>query len=164
MTIIANVFPKVRTPKNVAREMSKKCCFTVPFNKQHGKNSKTLFKSERRHLRQIYWSFRKQLTLKKSLLVIWKILRLFVNIFTADDKYSLPNRSNLTQLIQMILSLREKSFVNFFSGVLKYRLNFEHFQIKEMTRNQFRCNYQKDKKLFLNFFLRFWNVDELLNI
>ena len=100
----------------------------------------------------------------KSLLVIWKILRLFVNTFTADDRYSLPNRSNLTQLIQMILSLREKSFVNFFSGVLKYRLNFEHFQIKEMTRNQFRCNYQKDKKLFLNFFLRFWNVDELLNI
>ena len=34
--------------------MSKKCHFTVPFNKQHGKRPRTLFKSERRQLYHIY--------------------------------------------------------------------------------------------------------------
>ena len=34
--------------------MSKKRSFTVPFNKQHGKQAQTLFKSEQRHL---YHSF-----------------------------------------------------------------------------------------------------------
>ena len=37
---------------------------------------------------------------KKSLLVICKILGLFINTLTADDKYSLLNRDNLTQPIQ----------------------------------------------------------------
>ena len=44
------------------------------------------------------------LSLKKSLLVIWKILKLFLNTFTAGDKCSLFNRDNLTQPIKMQLS------------------------------------------------------------
>ena len=37
--------------------------------------------------------------LEKSLLVISKILGLFVNTLTADDKYSLTKRDNLMQPI-----------------------------------------------------------------
>ena len=37
-----------------------------------------------------------------------------VNLFTADDKYSLLKRDNLTQPIQMQLSQKEKIFINFF--------------------------------------------------
>ena len=37
-----------------------------------------------------------------------------VNTFTADDKYSLLKRDNLTQPIQMQLSQKEKIFINFF--------------------------------------------------
>ena len=47
---------------------------------------------------------------KKSLLLICKILRLFVNTLSAVAKYSLPNRDNLTQAIQMQLSQKEKAF------------------------------------------------------
>ena len=94
--------------------MSKKRHLTVPFNKQHGEQAQILFKYERRHFYHIYRSLRRQLSLKKSLLVIWKILRLFVKIFTANDKYSLLNRDNLMQLIQMQLSQKSKSFLNFF--------------------------------------------------
>ena len=36
-----------------------------------------------------------------------------VNTFTADDKYSLLKRDNLTQPIQMQLSQKEKIFINF---------------------------------------------------
>ena len=112
--------------------MSKKRRFTVPFNKQHGKRAQTLLKSERRHLYHIYWSLRRQLSLKKSLLLRCKILRLFVNTFTADDKYSLRNRDYLTQPIQMQLSQKQKTFSPFFSAVLKSRVHFEHFQKKRL--------------------------------
>ena len=54
MTLIANVFPKLRTPENVIREMFKKCHFNLPLKKQHGKGTQTLLKSERRPLYNIY--------------------------------------------------------------------------------------------------------------
>ena len=40
---------------------------------------------------------------EKSILVISEILRPFVNTFTPDDKYSVGNRYNLPQPIQMEL-------------------------------------------------------------
>ena len=52
--------------------------------------------------------------LEKSLLVTQKILRLFVNILTADDKHYLLNRDNLTQPIQIQLSQKQRIFMNFF--------------------------------------------------
>ena len=56
----------------------------------------------------------KQLSAKKALLVICKILQLFVNILTASHKFSLLNRDKLTQPIQMQLSKKEKVFSEFF--------------------------------------------------
>ena len=50
---------------------------------------------------------------------------------TADGKYSLPNRDNLTQPIPTQLSQKEKAFFEFFLGFTKSTLNFEHFQKKE---------------------------------
>ena len=66
------------------------------------------------------------------MLVLCKILRLFVNTFTDDDKYSLLYRNNLTQPIQILLSQKQKTFSEFFSAFSKSKLNFEHFQ-KNMT-------------------------------
>ena len=60
--------------------------------------------------------------------MICKILGLFVNILTADHQYFLLNRENLRQLIQMQLSQIQKIFPQFFSAILKSKLNFEHFQ------------------------------------
>ena len=67
------------------------------------------------------------MTCQNSLLVTCKNSRLFPNILSADGKYSLLNRDNLMQPIQMQLSRKEKSFSNFFSIFLKSTLNFEHF-------------------------------------
>ena len=64
------------------------------------------------------------------MLVLWKILRLFVNTLTDDDKYSLLYRDNLTQPIQILLSQIQKTFSEFFSAFLKSTLNSEHFQKK----------------------------------
>ena len=64
------------------------------------------------------------------MLVLCKILRLFVNTLTNDDKYCLLYRDNLTQPIQIVLSQKQKTFSEFFSGLLKCTLNFELFQKK----------------------------------
>ena len=130
MTLIAEVFPKLGTPKNMVTSMSKKSRFKGSFGKQHGKRAKTLLKFAWQHLYHIYWSLRRQFSYKKSLLVICKISRLFPNTLSADGKYSLLNRHNLSQPIQMILSRKQKSFSEFFCAFLKSSLNFEHFQTK----------------------------------
>ena len=46
MTLRADLFRKLRTPKNVVRYMSKKSRFKVPFDRQHGKCVQTLLRSE----------------------------------------------------------------------------------------------------------------------
>ena len=61
------------------------------------------------------------------MLVLWKILRLFLNTLTDDDKYCLLYRGNLTQPIQILLSQKQQTFSEFFSAFLKSTLNFEHF-------------------------------------
>ena len=67
---------------------------------------------------------------KKSLLVIDKIPRLFVNTLTVNEKRYLLNRDNLTQQIQMQLSEKEKTFSEFFFAFLKSMLNFKHLPKK----------------------------------
>ena len=64
------------------------------------------------------------------MLVLCKILRLFVNTLTDDDKYSLLYRDNLTQPIQILLSQKQKTFSQVFSAFLKFKLKFEHFKKK----------------------------------
>ena len=60
--------------------------------------------------------------------MIHKILRLFVNTLTVDDKHYLLNRDNLTQPIQMQLSHKQKNFFAFFffaflKSILKFKLS-----------------------------------------
>ena len=131
LTLIADVFPKLRTQKNLVRSMPKKSSFKGSFGKQHGKRAQTLLKFAWQHLYHIYWSLWMQLTCKKSLLVICKISRLFPNSLSAYGKYSLFNRDNLSQPIQMQLAGKQKTFSQLFSAFLKSSLNFEHFQKKD---------------------------------
>ena len=69
---------------------------------------------------------------KKLLLVTCKVLRLFVNTLTADDKCSLLSRDNLVQPIQMDLSQKQKTVFELFCSFFKSTSKFEHFQ-KKMT-------------------------------
>ena len=64
------------------------------------------------------------------MLELCKISGLFLNTLTDDDKYSLLYNDNLLQPIQILLSQKQKTFSEFFSGVLKSTLNSEHFQKK----------------------------------
>ena len=45
MTLIAYVFPKLPTTKNVLRQMSKSSCFREPVDRRHGKWAEALIQS-----------------------------------------------------------------------------------------------------------------------
>ena len=86
------------------------------MHSQHVKRSKTLFKSSRQYFWDIFWSVWKEISSKISVLIVTQILRLFVNILTPDDKYSLSKSECLSRPIQMQLSQNQKIFTEFFSG------------------------------------------------
>ena len=66
------------------------------------------------------------------MLVLCKILGLFVNTLSEDERYCLLYKDNLLQPIQILLSEKQKTFSEFFSQFLKSTLIFERFQ-KKMT-------------------------------
>ena len=70
------------------------------------------------------------------MLVLCKILGLFINTFTEEDKCCLLYRENLTQPIRRLLSHKQKIFSQFFSPILKSTLNFAHFHKDD---SQSRC-------------------------
>ena len=61
-----------------------------------------------------------------------KILRLFVNTLTVNEKHYLLNGDNLRQPIEMLLSEQQNSFSEFSFVFLKSLLNFKHLP-KKMT-------------------------------
>ena len=63
--------------------------------------------------------------------MIHKILGLFVNTLTVDDKDYLLNRDNFAQHIQMQLSQKQKNFSELFFAFLKYILNFKDLPKKD---------------------------------
>ena len=80
------------------------------------------------------------------MLLLFKILRLFVNTLTADDKYSPLNRDNLTQSIQILLSQKQKNLAQFFSPFQKSTLNFETFLKKDDPHTQCISEIPDSKK------------------
>ena len=54
MTLIADFFPKLRTPENLARYMSKKLHFKEPFDRQHGKRVQRQLQSGQQLCYHIY--------------------------------------------------------------------------------------------------------------
>ena len=111
-----------------------------------------------------------QLSGKKSLLVICKILGVFVNTMSVDDKYSVLNRGSLLQHFQMQLSQKSKIFSQFF---VAFSTNFLinclpmtsiPFWIETIYCNVFRWFYLGNEKVFLNFSRLFQNLNSILNI
>ena len=116
------------------RYFSKKTYFWGPLEKHNGKRAQTILKSEWQCPYTIYRSSQRQLRRERSLLPIWKILRVVVNTFTANGKYSLLNRDNLMQPIHMQLYQKQKTFSEVFFPFLKSILDLEHFQKKDERR------------------------------
>ena len=129
MTLIGFVFAKLRTAKDMVREMSKNPGFRTPFDSQHAKGSKRLLKIARKHF---YYNFSwlSEEKRKISLLEIFEILGLFVNTLTADDEYSLCKSENLPPQLKYNFLTNKKLFPNLLfhfwnlHQILKYFLFF----------------------------------------
>ena len=123
MTLIADVFSKVRTPKNVVKQTSKKSRFRGPLEKQHGKGYRTMLKPEQHQLYHIYWLLLRKLSSKMSLIVIWKILGLSFKTLNGGHKYFLGHGENLKKPIQTQLSEKQTLFSELVSEFLKFTLD-----------------------------------------
>ena len=99
--------------------MSKKSAFRGPFEKPDGKQAQSSLKFEWQHIHHIYRSMVRQLSCKKDSVSDMQTLKLFVNTLSADDKYSFVNRNNLTELIEMQLSEKRKTFSEFYFYIFK---------------------------------------------
>ena len=74
--------------------MDKKLCVRTRMDSEHVKSSERLLKSTRQYFFQIFWSLWKTISSKNSAVVVSEILRLFINILTPDDKYSLSVKTS----------------------------------------------------------------------
>ena len=75
--------------------MLKMSCVRKLMGSQKVKGTKTLLKSARQYFCHIFWSLWKKISSKNSFLEVSEILRLFVNILTPDDKYSLSVKASV---------------------------------------------------------------------
>ena len=63
--------------------------------------------------------------MEKVSLSVRKVLGLFVITLTADDKYSVLNRDNLLQLLQMQLSQKQKTFSQIFFFFVIFEISIQ---------------------------------------
>ena len=75
--------------------MPKKPRVRTLMESQHVERSETLLNSKRQYFCYIFWSLLENISTKNSFLEVSEILRLFVNILTPDDLYSLSVKASV---------------------------------------------------------------------
>ena len=113
MIVIANVFAKLQTVKNLVKILSKRRPFRPRFDSQHVKASQIVAKSQWAHFYHVFPSFWGKLIWELSPLVIGETLGVFLNTLTADNKYPVQDCENLRLSIQMQLCEKQKTFSQF---------------------------------------------------
>ena len=104
MIVIANVFLKLQTVKDLVKKLSWEGRFRTSFESQHGNACQTVVKSTWEHFYHIFWSLWGEMICKISPLLKFEILGVFVNTLTADDSYPVGDCQNLQFPIKMQLS------------------------------------------------------------
>ena len=123
--------------KRCSNKCPKKSCLRGHFDNRHVQPEEALLKCAWRHVYHIYWCLWRQFGRKKSLWLICKLLKVFLNALTVCDNYPFCNRDNLQEPFQMPLSYKQESFPESFFAFLKSTLNFEHFPKKEHPHSCF---------------------------
>ena len=128
MLPIADVFPKLRTPKKEVNQISKTSRFRELFPKQNVRWTKHCWNLN--HTTFITFIAHCESNCVGKNISYW-YAKTFLNILAGDDKYSLLNRDNLRQHIQMQLSQKQKTFFQFAFSFWKSTLRFKYFQQKD---------------------------------
>ena len=128
MSVVASLFLKLLFRKEVATETSRRSPFKSPFGNQRVNGFQTPLKEARHNYYPFFASISGKLSWKTTALLWSKILRLFANTLTADDKNPCHNMQNFLQQLQTLLSEKRKTFSGFFIAFLKCAWNLEHFE------------------------------------
>ena len=119
--------------------MSENPCFRTPFDNQH------VNQCDKLHHSTFVSSLWNELLLEMSFLVVSQTLGLFVNTFHIVSSLC----QKLSQkMYALVISKILGVFVNTYTADGKYSLRNWSFFL-----NQFKCNYIKNSKFFLNFLL-----------
>ena len=102
--VIANTFPKLVTVQGLVTPLSIQRRPKTFFDSQHVKGLLTLVKSSWEHFYHIFSSLWGEIIWKTSPWLKFGIIGLFVNTWTADYKYPVPDCENLPFPIQIQLS------------------------------------------------------------
>ena len=102
--VIANVFPKLATVQGWVTSLAIQRFLKISFNSQHVKLFQTLVKSSWENFYHIFSSLWWEMIWKISRWLKFESIGLFVNTWTADYKYPVPDCENLTFPLQFQLS------------------------------------------------------------
>ena len=102
--VIANVFPKLRTVKDLVRLLSKKRRLKTSLDSEHVKESQKLVTSVWEHFYHIFLSVWGEMISKIAPLLKFQIIGIFVNTMTADYQCPVPDSKNFLFPIQIQLS------------------------------------------------------------
>ena len=100
----ANVFPKLVSVQRLVTPLSIQRRLKSFFDSQHVKGLQTVVKSSLEHFYHIFSSLWGEIIWKTSPWLKFGIIGLFVNTWTADYKYPVPDCENLPFPIQIQLS------------------------------------------------------------
>ena len=131
--VIANVFLKLQTVKNFVRPLCKKRRFGTRFDTQHDKVSQILAEFPCEHFYHVFFSFWEKLVWNISPVLLGEILGMFLNTLSADGKYPIRDWENLPLAMQMQLSEKRKTFLQFFVPFMDSASNFKHFEKKRCS-------------------------------
>ena len=142
--------------------MSKRPSFMQSFGRQHVNGSEKLLRSARNQLHTTLPLIRDSGSSKRLLLIRSELLGQFVNILTADYKYSRQNWENLWQEVPMQIFLKLKTCFRFFIAFLKSTLNLQYFEKKDQSHslsiteiiNCKTCSHLNDQKAIFHATLR----------
>ena len=129
--VIGNVFAKLATVQGLVTSLTNQRRLKTSFDSHHVKRFQTLVKSSWEHFYHIFWSMWAEIIWQTSPWLNFCIIGLFVNTWTADHKYPVPDCENLPLPIQIQLSQEQKTFSRFFIQFMESPSSFEDFQKKE---------------------------------
>ena len=109
--VIANIFPKLQTVKDLVWAVSKKSRFRTSFDSQLAKVSQTLVKSAWEHFDHLFWWAWRGMSWKTSPLLKFLMIGVFVNTLTPDYKFWIVPICR--SLFKCSCVKNEKLFLNF---------------------------------------------------
>ena len=106
-------------------------------NSQHMKGSQRLLKSARQYFCQFFWWLWKRISWNNSVLLVSEILRLFVNMLTPDDMYSLSRKSTFHATNSNAIIFKWKNILSNFLCISGIYINFVILWRKNEPRRLF---------------------------